>query len=82
MKEACSGLGTDNERLIEVLCSRTKTQLERIDQAYRTKYEKTLWEKVTLFLVFSSLNRVWMDVNVQHFPTLFECKKRVLEVLP
>ncbi|CAN0292465.1 unnamed protein product, partial [Laminaria digitata] len=42
VKEACSGLGTDNKQLIEVLCSRTKTQLERIDQAYRTKYEKTL----------------------------------------
>lgn len=46
VKEACSGLGTDDEQLIKVLCCRTKTQLERIDQAYRTRYEKTLWEKV------------------------------------
>ncbi|CAN0401074.1 unnamed protein product, partial [Hapterophycus canaliculatus] len=45
--EACSGLGTDNEQLIKILCCRTKTQLERTDQAYRVKYEKTLWEKVS-----------------------------------
>ncbi|CAN0279914.1 unnamed protein product, partial [Scytosiphon promiscuus] len=45
--EACSGLGTDDEQLIKILCCRTKTQLERIDQAYRAKYEKTLWEKVS-----------------------------------
>lgn len=48
VKEACAGLGTDDEQLIIILCCRTKAQLERIDQAYRAKYKKTLWEKVRI----------------------------------
>ncbi|CAM9277517.1 unnamed protein product [Ectocarpus sp. 6 AP-2014] len=46
VQEACAGLGTDDEQLMIILCCRTKAQLERIDQAYRAKYKKTLWEKV------------------------------------
>ncbi|CAM9270110.1 unnamed protein product, partial [Chrysoparadoxa australica] len=37
--DACDGIGTDDSRLISVLCHRTKTQIERIDMAYRKEYE-------------------------------------------
>ena len=64
VKEACSGLGTDDEQLIKILCCRTKTQLERIDQAYRTKYEKTLWEKVSIRKIFF---RAHHNIRPPHF---------------
>ena len=41
-----TGLGTDEESLVGVICNRTKGQLERIDQAYRRLYEKTLQDEI------------------------------------
>lgn len=64
VKEACSGLGTDDEQLIKILCCRTKTQLERIDQAYRTKYEKTLWEKVSMYTGRETRGELVFDVTI------------------
>lgn len=47
VRDACSGIIlTDEDALVETLCARTKSQLERVDQAYREKYQKSLWAEV------------------------------------
>lgn len=46
IKEACSGFGTNDSKLINIVCARTKTQLDRIDQVYREKYERSLREQI------------------------------------
>jgi hypothetical protein len=43
---ACAGLGTSDSRLISVVCSRTKPQLQAIDQVYRARYGKSLKHQV------------------------------------
>ncbi|CAM9472437.1 unnamed protein product [Chrysoparadoxa australica] len=44
---AGKGMGTDTKRIISILCARTKTQIERIDLAFRALFEgKTLKEEL------------------------------------
>jgi hypothetical protein len=47
LKYAAKGIGTDEKLVIDVLCSRTKTQLDAIDLVYRAKYNKTLAEYIS-----------------------------------
>jgi len=48
LKYAAKGMSTDDKLVIDVLCSRTKTQLDAIDLAYRAKYNnKTLAEYIS-----------------------------------
>lgn len=42
LHEAVDGWGTDEEKLINVLCGMSKQQLKRVDQIYKQKYEKTI----------------------------------------
>ncbi|XP_062586906.1 annexin A4-like [Saccostrea cucullata] len=44
LKRAMKGIGTDEDRLIEILCSRTNDELRAINRAYESKY-KTVLEK-------------------------------------
>lgn len=42
LSKAMEGLGTDEELLIEIMCSRTTDELRAIKMAYEKKYKKTL----------------------------------------
>ncbi|XP_072045541.1 annexin A13-like [Amphiura filiformis] len=46
MNEAISGLGTEEDVLIEILSFRNKTQLEGVRKAYKNKFGKTLAEDI------------------------------------
>ncbi|XP_072045542.1 annexin A13-like [Amphiura filiformis] len=46
MNEAISGFGTEEDVLIEILSFRNKVQLESIQQAYETKFGKTLADDI------------------------------------
>ncbi|KAG5181096.1 Anxa6 protein [Tribonema minus] len=46
IREATSGLGTDETALIGILCNRTKSQMHRIDRAVHALYEKSLLQVV------------------------------------
>ncbi|CBN78900.1 conserved unknown protein [Ectocarpus siliculosus] len=43
---ACKGMGTNEGRVIGIICTRTKSQVERIDEMYRTMYGMTLREQL------------------------------------
>ena len=40
LREACYGFGTDDRRLISVLCSRSKTHLARVSSEYWASYDQ------------------------------------------
>ncbi|EFJ34094.1 hypothetical protein SELMODRAFT_227533 [Selaginella moellendorffii] len=42
LRDAMKGLGTKDKTLIEIICSRTPSQLYYIRQAYQTKYHRSL----------------------------------------
>lgn len=42
LQQAMAGLGTDEETLLEILCTRTGPQLQQISQVYRQMYNKDL----------------------------------------
>ncbi len=44
--EACKGLGTNDNRLISVICGRTKPHLARADQYYHSLYGMSLEKQV------------------------------------
>jgi len=44
VKEAADGWGTDEDKLIRVLCALPKEQLRRVDEVYRERYGKSLIE--------------------------------------
>jgi len=44
--EACVGLGTNDSKLIEIMVTRSVAERVQIDQAYTTKYGKTLSEEI------------------------------------
>ena len=46
MNKACAGIGTDDEKMLSLLTSRTKDQLDRLDIAYQRLYAKTLSEEI------------------------------------
>lgn len=46
VQKACAGMGTNDDLLISVLSSRTKTQIQAIDAVYRAKYGKPLKEEI------------------------------------
>ena len=47
LKYAAQGMTTDDKLVIDVLCSRTKEQLDAIDLIYRAKYNKSLSEYIS-----------------------------------
>lgn len=46
LKRAAKGVGTDERMVVNVLCTRTKAQIDRIDLMYRQKYGRTLKEYI------------------------------------
>uniref|UniRef100_A0A7S2BC38 Annexin n=1 Tax=Haptolina brevifila TaxID=156173 RepID=A0A7S2BC38_9EUKA len=46
MNSGFLGWGTDNNKLITVLCSRTKSQLQRVAKRYREMYDKDIRDEV------------------------------------
>lgn len=46
LKRAAKGLGTDERMVVSVLCSRTKAQIDRIDNIFRQRYKRTLKEYI------------------------------------
>lgn len=46
LNKAIKGLGTDEQVLVEIICSRTNDQLNKIKAAYKTAYNKELEEDV------------------------------------
>ena len=46
IRECCLGLGTNDEELIRILTSRTKTQLARVDKFFRLKYDMCIAEQI------------------------------------
>ena len=46
IKEACAGLGTDDDALTDVLCNRSKQQVYRINEAHKKMFGKTLLTRI------------------------------------
>jgi len=46
IRNACKGLGTDEDALIEILCSRDNFGINKIVNFYEEKYEKTLHDEI------------------------------------
>lgn len=46
LKLATRGIGSDERLIISILCTRTKQQLDAIDQIYRERYHVTLLEYI------------------------------------
>ncbi|CAN0127138.1 unnamed protein product, partial [Laminaria digitata] len=46
VRKCCKGLGTNESRIVSIMCTRTKSQVERIDQAFREMFEMTLREQL------------------------------------
>jgi hypothetical protein len=82
---------SDERMVVQVLCSRTKAQLEAIDQAYRRKYSKTLKEyceaemggNLSQFLAFTQMSEAEFDsyVLMDAFSGIGCDKAVVVEVL-
>lgn len=74
VREACEGWGTDENRLIKVLCSLNKKQLAHVDTLYQSKFGKTLKEEcdgeLTAFFGSSRHFADFMDVILTPAPEL------------
>ncbi|CAN0271805.1 unnamed protein product, partial [Hapterophycus canaliculatus] len=46
IRDACKGLGTNDTRLLSVVCGRSKPHLERVDQYYHSLYGMSLEAQV------------------------------------
>lgn len=46
LKFATKGFGSDERLIVNVLCTKTKAQLDAVDQKYRAKYHQTLKEYI------------------------------------
>lgn len=81
----------DERTVVQVLCSRTKKQLDAIDQAYRKKYGPTLKEycesemggNLAQFLAFTQMSEAEFDsyILMDAFSGLGCDKAVVVEVL-
>lgn len=46
IRDACKGLGTNDTRLLSIVCGRSKPHLERVDQYYHSLYGMSLEAQV------------------------------------
>ena len=46
IREACSGLGTNDRAMVSIICSRTKPHLARVDQYYHSMFNRSLDKQV------------------------------------
>ena len=47
LRDALHGLGTNDIALIEIICTRTTSQLEAIQRAYNSMYKRNLHADIT-----------------------------------
>ncbi len=90
LKRATKGFGTDERMVVEIMCTRTKAQLDSIDMIYRKKYGRTLREycerelggDLKEFLVYTQMAQPEADAHMIHkaFAGLGHNAKLVLEV--
>eukprot|EP00602_Paraphysomonas_sp_CaronLab_P003525 CAMPEP_0185025598 /NCGR_PEP_ID=MMETSP1103-20130426/8493_1 /TAXON_ID=36769 /ORGANISM="Paraphysomonas bandaiensis, Strain Caron Lab Isolate" /LENGTH=798 /DNA_ID=CAMNT_0027558835 /DNA_START=305 /DNA_END=2701 /DNA_ORIENTATION=- len=88
---AKEGLGTDERMVVQVLCSRTKAQLNAIDEVYRSRYGPTLKEycekemggNLAQFLAFTQMSEAEFDsyILMDSFSGIGCNKGVVVEVL-
>ena len=72
MKKATRGLGTDERAVVNIMCCRTKDQLESIDMLYRQRYGRTLQEycerelsgDLREFLVYTQMDEDECDAHL------------------
>lgn len=91
LKRATKGIGTDERLVVSILCARSKSQLEAVDQKYRQLFDKTLVEfikgemggNLAKFLLYTQMSEEEFDSNILHdaFSGLGTNESRVLEVL-
>ncbi|CAN0373059.1 unnamed protein product [Ascophyllum nodosum] len=46
IRHACSGLGTNDRSMVNIICSRTKVHLARVDQHYNSMFKRSLSKQV------------------------------------
>ncbi|CAM9845530.1 unnamed protein product [Ascophyllum nodosum] len=46
IRHACSGLGTNDRSMVNIICSRTKVHLARVDQHYHSMFKRSLSKQV------------------------------------
>ena len=46
IRKACKGLGTNDTELIQIITTRSKSQLARVDNAFRRKYDISIREQI------------------------------------
>jgi hypothetical protein len=46
IREACKGMGTNDDQLIRILISRDEIDLKQIKEIYKQRFEKTLFEEI------------------------------------
>lgn len=46
IREACEGIGTQDDELISIVCGRSKAHLEQVDRFYHTLYQRSILEQV------------------------------------
>ncbi|CAN0447074.1 unnamed protein product [Pylaiella littoralis] len=69
IRRSCKGIGTNEGRIVNIMCTRTKSQVERIDQAYREMFDMTLREQLKsdlsgdfkTFMVFTQMETQEFD---------------------
>lgn len=47
LKLSAAGVGTNNRSVIEILCCRTKSEMEDIDFIYRSRFQKSLYDFIS-----------------------------------
>ena len=89
--EACSGFGTNELQIAQVMTGRTKKHLDRIDQIYRENYERTLQDQLEGelsghlkdFLVFLQMKEAEFDAHImkEAVDGIGTDEERILEIL-
>ena len=90
LKKATVGLGTDERMVVNIMCSRTKAQLDAVDMIYRERYHSSLREycerelggDLEEFLVYTQMDEDEADAHIIHkaFAGIGHDAKVVLEV--
>jgi annexin A7/11 len=90
LKKATAGIGTDERMVVNIMCSRTKAQLDAVDMIYRERYHRSLREycerelsgDIEEFLVYTQMDEDEADAHMIHkaFSGIGHNSKVVLEV--